>query len=129
MRIDFNRVGLLLQVITEAISHGTAYRDIVAEANLELQGYNEVARQDGLERAADKAKAEAVAAAELQARQDELAAEAEARLKAEAQQKLDDEIHTKAQVEAAAKAKTEPVAEPDPEPIATTFTSDNGRRL
>ena len=128
MSIDMNRVGLLLHVITEAVGHGSAYRDIVAEANLELQGYNEIARQDGLKRAADKAKADAVAAAELQARQNELAAEAEARLKAEAQQKLDDEIHTKAQVEAAAKAKVEPVASPDPEP-ATTFTSDNGRRL
>ena len=129
MTISMDRVGLLLHVITEAVQHGSAYRDIVAEANVELQHHNETAKQDGLKRAAEKAKADAAAAAELQARQDELAAEAEARLKAEAQQKLDDEIHTKAQVEAAAKAKTEPVTEPDPESTVTTFTSDNGRRL
>ena len=64
MSIDFNRVGLLLHVVTEAVGHGAAFRDIVAEANFELLQMNEVARQDGLKRAQAKAEANAEAAAE-----------------------------------------------------------------
>ena len=137
MSIDMNRVGLLLHVVTEAVGHGVAYRDIVAEANFELGQINEVARQDGLKRAQVIAEAKTKAAAEEQARADELAAEAEAKLKAEAQQKIDDEIKTKAQIIAAAQAKSEANAKATEDAADdtvmssadTTFTSDNGRRL
>jgi hypothetical protein len=147
MSVDFNRVGLLLHVVTEAVGHGVAYRDIVSEANAELLWHNDCARQDGIKRAAAKTEEEAQAKAEEQARADELAAEAEAKLKAEAQQKIDDEIKTKAQIIAAAQAKSEADAKaaedakdvtvvpsvdtfpPDHVDSVTTFTSDNGRRI
>ena len=74
MSIDMNRVGLLLHVITEAIQHGAAYRDIVAEANFELQKMNEVARQDGTKRMQAQAEAVAKEKADMQAHEDELAA-------------------------------------------------------
>ena len=64
MSIDMNRVGLLLHVITEAVGHGTNFRDIVAEANFELLAMNETARQDGLKRAKAKVEADAQAKAE-----------------------------------------------------------------
>ena len=141
MSIDFNRVGLLLHVVTEAVGHGAAFRDIVAEANFELLQMNEVARQDGLKRAQAKAEADAKAAAELQARQDALAAEAEAKLKADAAAAEDAKIKTQAQVIAAGQAKAEANAEvadehePDPqsdyvEPdVDATAPTSNGRRL
>jgi membrane protein involved in colicin uptake len=140
MSIDFNRAALLLRVVGEAVGHGAAYRDIVAEANFELTQINDVARQDGLKRAEAIAKAEASRKAEEQARADELAAEAEAKLKADAQAEEDAKIKTQAQVLAAAKAKAEadakagrPVDINEAQPAfvdpATTFTSDNGRRI
>ena len=61
--LDFNRIGLLLMVIKEAILHGSAFTSIIAEANAELTAIN----ADALAIGNDRAKAKAAADAETQA--------------------------------------------------------------
>lgn len=58
--VDFNRVGMLLLIVKEAIPHGTAFRGIISAANAELKAIDDEALAE--EEAAKQAAAEEEAA-------------------------------------------------------------------